>query len=170
MEAVQELSEVEWNRYFWDKSMTIIKGDPGRIARLATVKFARMWNPIPNVETYQSLLIRTVSVLWTLPTFLLALIGTYLLWRMENHFSRKILLWLLLPALYYSAIHSLFIGSIRYRLGAIPMLEMLELERISFESVILRQCFTRRWFKRSHLCFKDFYVLVSGNPTCEEHN
>jgi len=125
MEAVQTLNEVEWNRYFWDESMTIITGDPGRIARLATVKFARMWNPIPNVETYQSLLIRTVSVLWTLPTFLLALTGTYLLWRMENHFSRKILLWLLLPALYYSAIHSLFIGSIRYRLGAIPMLEML---------------------------------------------
>lgn len=125
MEAVQELSEVEWNRYFWDKSMTIIKGDPGRIARLAGEKFARMWNPLPNVETYQSLLIRTVSVLWTLPTFLLALTGTYLLWRMENQFHRKILLWLLLPALYYSAIHSLFIGSIRYRLGAIPMLEIL---------------------------------------------
>ena len=125
MEAVQVLNEVEWDRYFWDKSITIIKDDPGRIARLAVKKFTRMWNPLPNVETYQSLLIRSVSVLWILPTFLLALTGTYLLWCMENRFHRKILLWLLLPALYYSAIHSLFIGSIRYRLGAIPMLEIL---------------------------------------------
>lgn len=125
MEAVQALNEVEWNQYFWDESMAIIKDDPVRIARLAGVKFVRMWNPLPNVETYQSLLIRTISVLWTLPTFLLALTGTYLLWCMNNQFNRKILLWLLLPALYYSAIHSLFIGSIRYRLGAIPMLEIL---------------------------------------------
>jgi hypothetical protein len=34
-------------------------------------------------------------------------------------------MFLLLPAMYFSAVHSLFVGSVRYRLAAIPMLEIL---------------------------------------------
>ena len=35
------------------------------------------------------------------------------------------MLFLLLPALYLSALHNLFVGSVRYRLSAMPMLEVL---------------------------------------------
>ena len=125
MQAVRGLGEVEWNQYFWDESVKIIRSDPGGVLRLAAIKFARMWNPFPNVETYQSPLIRVISAAWTLPTFVLAVVGAVFLFRAGERGNRNILLWLLIPALYYSAIHSLFIGSIRYRLGAIPMLEML---------------------------------------------
>jgi hypothetical protein len=36
-----------------------------------------------------------------------------------------LVVFLLLPALYLSALHSLFVGSVRYRLGAMPMIEIL---------------------------------------------
>lgn len=141
MEAVRDLSEVEWNRYFWNASVLIIQEDPTRIVRLAAIKFARMWNPFPNVETYQSPLIRFVSAAWTLPLYSLALIGCFLLWRARRADRRIIGLWLLLPALYYSALHSLFIGSVRYRLGAVVMLEILAAFALSvlIEKIYARQ-------------------------------
>ncbi|MGB2985705.1 MAG: glycosyltransferase family 39 protein [Phycisphaerae bacterium] len=125
MPAVRGLSEAKWNRWFLDQSFDAIKGDPGRILRLAGVKLARMWNPFPNVETYQSRLVRVVSAAWTLPTFACAMVGALLLLIRNKKDGVRIALFLLLPAVYLSVLHSLFIGSVRYRLGAIPMLEIL---------------------------------------------
>ena len=126
MPAVRGLDEVAWNRYFMDESLKAIAADPGRILHLALVKWSRMWNPFPNVETYRSSLVRLISVTWTLPTFAFAGAGAILLglrWREKAR--GRALLWLLVPALYLTALHGLFVGSVRYRLGAIPMLEVL---------------------------------------------
>jgi len=124
MPAVQGKSEAEWNRYFLDQSVEAIRNDPGRILRLAGVKITRMWNPLPNVDTYQSPLVRAVSVAWTLPLFLSAIVGAVLLWRNGPH-GPLLTLFMFLPAIYLTLLHSLFVGSIRYRLGAMPMLEIL---------------------------------------------
>ena len=61
MPAVAGLSEVEWNRWFLKESFRAMREDPGRILRLAGIKLARTWNPLPNVETYQSRSIRFIS-------------------------------------------------------------------------------------------------------------
>ena len=126
MPAVRGLDEVEWNRYFMDESVRAIRDDPGRILRLTVVKWSRMWNPLPNVETYRSPLVRLISAVWTLPTFAFAAAGAILLGlRRREHAQGRALLWLISPALYLTALHGLFVGSVRYRLGAIPMLEVL---------------------------------------------
>ncbi|MFQ5494423.1 MAG: glycosyltransferase family 39 protein [Phycisphaerae bacterium] len=125
MPAVVGLSEVEWNRYFLRQSIQAIKAEPSRIAKLAAVKLGRMWNPVPNVETYRSRGVRAVSALWTLPTFALALAGAVGLVIGTFRFGRAMAVFLLLPAVYLSVVHSLFIGSVRYRLGAVPFLEIL---------------------------------------------
>lgn len=126
MPAVRGLDEVAWNRYFMDESLKAITRDPGRILRLALVKWSRMWNPIPNVETYRSPVVRLVSAAWTLPTFAFAGAGVILLARRRRDYAQgRALLWLLWPALYLTALHGFFVGSVRYRLGAIPMLEVL---------------------------------------------
>ena len=125
MPAVRSLTETEWNRYFLDESVRAIRGDPVRVVRLAGVKLARTWNPMPNVDAYQSRFVRFVSAAWTMPTFALALLGTILLPIGHGYAGARWAMFLLLPAFYLSLVHSLFVGSVRYRLGAIPMLEVL---------------------------------------------
>ena len=125
MDAVRGMNEADWNRYFLRESGRSIMADPGRILRLAGVKLARMWNPIPNVETYRSDGVRMLAMAWTLPTWGLAVIGAVLLPVRLGGRGWWLTVFLLLPALYLSALHSLFVGSVRYRLGAIPMIGIL---------------------------------------------
>ena len=125
MSEVRCLSETEWNRYFLRESFKAIKDDPMRIVRLAGVKLRRMWNPFPNVESYQSGATRLISAAWSVPVFALATIGAVALLVRRREDGWKVAALLLLPALYLSALHCVFVGSVRYRLGAMPMLEIL---------------------------------------------
>ncbi len=125
MPAVHGLSEVQWSRYFQDESLKAIRADPGRIVKLAGTKLARLWNPFPNVRQYQSPLVRTISVVWTVPIFTLAVVGALWLSIRNRREGLRVAFFLLLPAVYVSVLHSLFVGSVRYRLPAIPMLEIL---------------------------------------------
>lgn len=124
-EAVRGLSEVEYNRYFLRKSWEALHADPGRIAWLAVRKFTRMWNPVPNVAEYQSRMVRLISAGWMVPLLCLALAGTLMLRRMAPARAGPIVVYLLLPAVYLTVLHMVFVGSVRYRLGAMPMLAVL---------------------------------------------
>ena len=66
-----------------------------------------------------------VSASWTIPTFALAIVGAFLSARIRGKAGVSTTLLLLLPALYASVLHTLFVGSVRYRLMAMPMLEVL---------------------------------------------
>lgn len=125
MPAVKGLDEAAWNRYFLRQSYRAIREDPGRILRLACLKMKRQWNPFPNVDTHQSTLIRCVSAGWMLPIYALALAGLVLLPRIRRGDAGHVALLLLLPAGYQSLLHCLFVGSVRYRLVAMPMIEVL---------------------------------------------
>lgn len=125
MPAVQGLSETQWNAYFQREAWRLIREDPARAARLAVRKIARMWNPVPNVESYRSTLLRVVSAGWMMPILILASAGAVLLPMNVQKPRWAILALLLLPAVYLTALHALFVGSVRYRLGAMPMLEIL---------------------------------------------
>lgn len=125
MEAVAGLEETAWNDFFLDASIRRMREDPGRIVRLAGIKLARMWNPVPNVAEYQSPAVRVISAAWTIPTFTAALIGGILCVRSGGREGWRVALFMALPALYLSALHCLFVGSVRYRLGAVPLLEIL---------------------------------------------
>ncbi len=142
-EAVRGLNEVAWNRYFLDQAVGAIKHDPGRVIRLAGVKLKRMWNPIPNVETYRSGAVRWLSAAWTIPTFALAAVAALLLFARGGE-NRRAALFLLVPAVYFSGVHSLFVGSVRYRLAAIPMIEVLAAVSLAAIYQKIRQHGTRK--------------------------
>lgn len=123
--AVAGLNEVEWNRYFLRQSIECMRDDPLRIVELAGVKMKRMWSLIPNADTYRGPLVRGVAAAWCIPTFALALCGMLLGLRSGAACTRAAVWMLLLPAFTLSVLHCFFVGSVRYRLGAVPMLHVL---------------------------------------------
>jgi len=123
--AVRGMGEVEWNRYFLRESWRSIRDDPARIARLMGVKLARTWNPFPNVDAYRSRAARWVAAGWTTPIYAFAAAMVMLAAVRGGRRDRIVVIVMLLPAIYLSALHGLFVGSVRYRLAAMPMLLIL---------------------------------------------
>ena len=114
------LSEVEWNRYFYRASRQAILDDPVRIVGLVPIKLARTWSPVLHAAEYQSAAIRTIFAAWYVPLYALALLG---LWARRR--DGQVCAGLLLPAVCVSLLHGVFVGSVRYRLGALPTLAVL---------------------------------------------
>ncbi len=125
MSEVSGLDEAAWNRWFMKASFEAMRDDPVRIVKLAGVKLSRLWNPLPNVKTYQSSAVRAISAVWTIPIYGLALVGAWRLLRIRENGGWRVVAWLLLPGVYITLVHCLFVGSVRYRLPAMPLLELL---------------------------------------------
>jgi len=83
---------------------------PGRVVQLVGIKFLRMWNVWPNAAAGNNRLSRIVLPLTYLPLISLALWG---LWR---HRTGGWETWIcLLPAIYFTLLHVIFVSSLRYR-------------------------------------------------------
>lgn len=119
------LNELAWNRHFLRASGEAIRSDPGRVLHLAWLKVQRLWNPFPNVGSYQSPAFRAIAATWMIPCYVLAVAGTLFLSRIRRGDGVRVVLFMLLPALYLTVIHCLFVGSVRYRVPATPMLAVL---------------------------------------------
>lgn len=115
-----DLPEIARDAHFRAESWRIIRSEPLRVLRLAGAKFSRTWNLWPNAEGYQSGWMKFVAGTWTILVLGSALAGAVLLRK-----DRGTVLGLLMPALYFTALHVLFVGSIRYRLPTMPMIEVL---------------------------------------------
>jgi hypothetical protein len=94
--------------------------NPGRVLELAAAKLLRMWSPLPNAAEFQSPALRIVLAATYTPVIVLALLGA---WR----FARRdwSLQLCLLPALYFTLLHVVFVSSIRYRQPAMLPLIVL---------------------------------------------
>jgi 4-amino-4-deoxy-L-arabinose transferase-like glycosyltransferase len=116
----RKLTEYERDRFLRGKALAYIRDHPGRFLRLAVVKFARFWSPIPNYEKYRTSLYNTLSLLSFGPVLGLAVAGAV-------QFRRRWpeLLLLLSPVCYYSLLHTVFVGSTRYRTPVEPFLIVL---------------------------------------------
>ncbi|MBI1827688.1 MAG: hypothetical protein HY287_09180 [Planctomycetes bacterium] len=122
MPAVRGLSELEWDTYFRRQAWQCIRDDPGRILRLAIVKLARTWNPSPNIDTHNLSTFSLAAGIWTIGLFVAAIAGLALNWSFLSKFAIAILV---LPIIYFSAVHCLFVGSVRYRIPLHPLLAIL---------------------------------------------
>lgn len=126
------MEKVQWpeyppgaNEYVKDKinqhkAMEYIKNDPAGFLRLAGSKFLRTWNIRMNLSQYQSPLYDVLAILATVPVYVLLVVGW---WRHRRQVSRWYVL--IVPAVYFSLLHMVFVGSVRYRYPAMPALMVL---------------------------------------------
>ena len=86
------------------------RSNPDAVARLAVVKLARLWSPIPREPAFSTPALKTLLAVSFTPLLVGGLCGFC------RSFRRRGAAWtLLIPAFYVSALHSIFVSSIRYR-------------------------------------------------------
>ena len=112
--------EVQLNQHFAGEAIDWAKAHPTDAASLAVVKFARMWNIWPNEPSLRSWPVRWIVAIGYLPILVCALIGA---WQFRRRGWPYVMCWL--PAAYFTLLHMVFVGSIRYR--QVPMLLLIVL-------------------------------------------
>lgn len=107
------LNEYEINEVYRQRAVEFLREQPLRALQLAGVKQARYWSPWPNAAGFRHPLLRAAVAIFCVPLLLLAGYGA---WQFRRQW------WLLAitlgPLLYFAALHTLFVGSLRYRLPA----------------------------------------------------
>jgi hypothetical protein len=83
---------------------------PRRVLELTLIKFARIWNVWPNEPSLSSPLVRAAVLAGYVPILVFGLLG---LWRFAGRGWPYLLC--CLPAVYLTALHMIFVGSLRYR-------------------------------------------------------
>jgi hypothetical protein len=96
------------------------KTHPARVAELSWIKLRRMWSPLPNAAEFGSGTMRLVLALSYTPIIVLAAVGAWRYGRRDWPYALCVL-----PAVYFTCLHVIFVSSIRYRQPA--MLELIVL-------------------------------------------
>jgi 4-amino-4-deoxy-L-arabinose transferase-like glycosyltransferase len=116
-ERPEGLSELESDKWERDRAIEYIKSDPARFFVIGLRKFLRFWSLWPNASDYSSAMYRWISLLSFGPVLVLSLLSIPLLWGMRK---KTILIWAFVG--YYSLLHVITLGSLRYRLPLEPLL------------------------------------------------
>jgi len=125
MRILQHMSEVERDEYLSQQANNWIRetwrNDALRLVRLTATKIARTWSPIPlSAEFGGKLLYKIAAGAYSIPLLTLSVVG---LWA--SRLSRSTRLFLLSPMLYFTMIHAVSVGSLRYRVPTEPLLAVL---------------------------------------------
>jgi hypothetical protein len=124
------LDELQRDRRLRQLAIERMRKDPTRVLRLAWTKFLRTWSLTPNVADYRGGVTGLVSAVFTGGVLLLAFVGiARTLSQRKTHASDRrhrarlhLLLWL--PVVYFTLLHCVFVGSLRYRVPLMPFVEI----------------------------------------------
>jgi 4-amino-4-deoxy-L-arabinose transferase-like glycosyltransferase len=145
MPELRRMSEVERSEYLSDQAKQFVRQQPRRAARLALTHAARMWSPVPLSQEYGGWKYRTVGLLYTVPLYvavLVALVRGAKVGAAEAGVPQAAQVFLLIPAIYFTAIHMLSVGSLRYRIPAEPPMAIVAASALALPAAS---------FKRSRL-------------------
>jgi 4-amino-4-deoxy-L-arabinose transferase-like glycosyltransferase len=112
-QILDRMTEFEMNQHYQSKAIQFAKENPSRAMELSIIKLGRFWNLWPNADQFQNPFLKVAVVAFFAPLIIFSLIGL-LKYRKQG----VILLMTVGPIAYFSLIHLLFIGSLRYRLPA----------------------------------------------------
>lgn len=110
-----DANEYERDRQARDAAVAWARENPGRVAALAWKKLCRTWSVTINAPGYGGGVYAAVGWLTVAPVYGLAVVGFWRLRRLPATLGL-----LLAPAACYTVIHMVFVGSVRYRMPAMP--------------------------------------------------
>ncbi len=114
--SIQRLNESQRDLAWTNRAFTDMARHPARVIRLAFVKIARTWSPWLHARGYTNMWLNAALTLWYSPLFILAIIG------MCRYPVRSPLFGVLLvPIVYFTLMHAVFLGSVRYRVPVMPL-------------------------------------------------
>ena len=130
MPHLEQLNEVQADRVLRRLAVAEIRKNPRRVLRLAWVKFLRTWSLTPHVAEYRGGPAAWAGAVYTLAVVLAALVGLWRATRTRGASSTSraaalrlhALVWL--PVVYFTLVHCVFIGSLRYRVPLMPLLAL----------------------------------------------
>jgi len=120
MPELSGMGEIQRSDYLAGRAREFVMHHPLRAVKLAFVKLARLWSPMPLSEQYSSPAYRAVGLLYCVPFDLLVLAGL-----IRGKLTPAAKVFLLLPAIYLTVVHVASVGSLRYLLPAIPPMGVL---------------------------------------------
>jgi 4-amino-4-deoxy-L-arabinose transferase-like glycosyltransferase len=125
MRVLRHMSEVERDAYLSQQAGNWIRDtwqrNPQHLCKLTAVKIARTWSPIPlSAEFGSKKLYKYAAAAYSIPLLALSVVG---LWA--SRLPRSARLFLLSPVLYFTMIHAVSVGSLRYRVPTEPLLAVL---------------------------------------------
>ena len=104
--------DLAWTRRAW----RAIRRHPGRVIWLAAVKIARTWSPWLHARGFARPAVNVPLTIWYILIYILFIVGLVrggVPWRLAG------VGWLSL--LYFTMMHALFLGSVRYRVPVMPL-------------------------------------------------
>jgi hypothetical protein len=114
MPWTKDMTEIARSLYFSELADDWIKANPTEAIKLALVKIARTWSPVPlSAEYGRQWIYRAAGLGYALPLDILVILGLR-----QQILSGPIKRFLLLPAIYFTIAAGLSVGSLRYRIPA----------------------------------------------------
>lgn len=108
------MNETSRSAYFAALARQWALAHPWKVVKLTAAKIARTWSPIPLSNEYGGRwLYVLVGAIFAVPLDLLILLGLA-----NRRLPWAVKAFVLLPALYFTVVHGLFVGSLRYRMPA----------------------------------------------------
>jgi hypothetical protein len=120
MPQLQSMDELRRSDYLSSLAKQYIVNHPARVISVAVAKLARTWSPITLSSEYGQLRYQLIAAGFAVPFDLLIIAGLFCC-----ELSRGAKAFLLTPAVYFSIVHALTVGSLRYRIPAEPPLAIL---------------------------------------------
>lgn len=125
MPELRGMDELARSEYLSGLAKTFARQQKRRAAVLTLKKAARMWSPMPLSQEYGGWKYRTVGLLYTVPLYLAVMGGLLRAGTASGALPRAAKVFLMVPAIYFTGVHMLSVGSLRYRIPTEPPMAVI---------------------------------------------
>jgi len=116
------MGEIERDQYLKQKASEFLKRYPSEVPAITLFKVLRTWSPVPLSADYgRKVIYLLAGAVYGVPLLVLTVVGLLRLGTL----SAGVKLVLITPALYFTVVHAMTVGSLRYRIPVEPLLAVI---------------------------------------------